>query len=251
MKNVFGVALIASSLLGGAALADEVVSESRTIDARVDKVKLGGVIDLQIKQGATPSLVIYGEKRDLAKITTVQDGDTIRIDMESHFSWGNRKTVRAELVLPAVKNLASTGVGKTDMLGFTGTDLTLHVDGAGAVTITSQYKNIDARMGGVGSMTLNAGEADNIALNLRGAGGIQINGHSKVLKAKLGGVGSLNAKQLMADAVDLDMSGIGSASVYAKNSATLNLSGLGSATVYGKPANRNSNAQGLGSVHWD
>jgi hypothetical protein len=251
MNKAFGIALIASSLLGGAAMADELVSEKRAVDARVVKIKLGGVIDLSVKQGATASLVVYGEKRDLDKVTTVQDGDTIRIDMESNFSWGNRKQVRAELVLPAVKNLASTGVGKTEMLGFSGNDLSLSVDGAGAVTITSQYKNIDARMGGVGSMTLNAGETDSIALNLKGAGGVQVNGHSKLLRAKMGGVGSLNAKQLMAEAVDLDMSGIGSASVYAKNSATVNLSGLGSATIYGKPASRNANAQGLGSVRWD
>ncbi len=251
MNKAFGIALIASSLLGGAAMADELASENRAIDARVVKVKLGGVIDLSIKQGATAQLVVYGEKRDLAKVTTVQDGDTIRIDMDTHFTWGNHKQVRAELVLPAMKNLASTGVGKTEMLGFSGNELTLAVDGAGAVTVTSQYKNIDARMGGVGSMTLNAGDTDSIALNLKGAGGVQVNGHSKLLRAKMGGVGSLNAKQLMADAVDLDMSGIGSASVYAKNSATLNLSGLGSATVYGKPASRNSNAQGLGSVRWD
>jgi hypothetical protein len=251
MNKAFGIALLASSLLGGAAMADELVSEQRAVDARVVKIKLGGVIDLSVKQGATASLVVYGEKRDLDKVTTVQDGDTIRIDMTSNFSWGNRKQVRAELVLPTVTNLASTGVGKTEMLGFSGKELNLSVDGAGAVTITSQYKNIDARMGGVGSMTLNAGETDSIALNLKGAGGVQVNGHSKLLRAKLGGVGSLNAKQLMAEAVDLDMSGIGSASVYAKNSATVNLSGLGSATIYGKPASRNANAQGLGSVRWD
>lgn len=251
MNKAFGIALLASSLLGGAAMADELVSERRAVDARAVKIKLGGVIDLSVKQGATASLVVYGEKRDLDKVTTVQDGDTIRIDMDSGFHWGSRKQVRAELVLPAVKQLASTGVGKTEMLGFSGSELTLSVDGAGAVTVTSQYKNIDARMGGVGSMTLNAGDTDSIALNLKGAGGVQVNGHSKLLRARMGGVGSLNAKQLMADAVDLDMSGIGSASVYAKNSATLNLSGLGSATVYGKPASRNSNAQGLGSVRWD
>jgi hypothetical protein len=251
MNKVIGIALIASSLLGGAAMADELVSENRAIDARVVKVRLGGVIDLSIKQGATAQLVVYGEKRDLAKVTTVQDGDTVRIDMDSNFHWGNHKQVRAELTLPAVKNLVSSGVGKTDMLGFEGNELTLAVEGAGAVTVTSQYKNIDARMGGVGSMTLNAGSADSIALNLRGAGAIQVNGSSKLLRARMGGVGSLHAKQLMADAVDLDMSGIGSATVYARNSANLNLSGLGSATVYGKPASRNSNAQGLGSVRWD
>ena len=63
-------------------------------------------------------------------------------------------------------------------------------------------------------------------------------------------VGGLDAQQLRADVVDVNMSGLGSASVFAKNSATLKLTGLGSATVYGNPTNRNASARGLGSVSW-
>jgi hypothetical protein len=251
MKKVFGLALLASSLLTSAAIADELVTETRSVDARALKVKLGGVIDLTIKQGATPSLVISGEKRDLAKVNTSQSGDTLLIDMDASFHFGNHKQVRAELTLPSLNGLVSNGVGKTEMSGFSGDQFKLAVDGAGAVVVTGHYKHIDANLGGVGSMTLNAGDSEDIALNLRGTGGMTVNGQIKNLRAKMGGVGSLNAKQLVADNVDLDMSGIGSATVYAKNSATLNLSGLGSATVYGKPASRNSNARGLGSVRWD
>ena len=63
-------------------------------------------------------------------------------------------------------------------------------------------------------------------------------------------MGSLDAQQLRAESVDVQLTGLGSASVYARTRANLSLSGLGSATVYGKPANRQSSAQGLGSVSW-
>lgn len=99
-------------------------------------------------------------------------------------------------------------------------------------------------------MTVNAGNSDNVDLHLNGAGRIEMIGQTKQLNASLGGVGSLDAQQLRAESVDVRLSGLGSASVYAKTRATMNLSGLGSATVYGKPANRQSSAQGLGSVSW-
>jgi hypothetical protein len=254
MNTLFGAVMMtaALSVTTGAAMAEQ-ISEPRTVDARVLKVKLGGVINLRIKQGATASLVLVGEKRDMAKVTVVQSGDTLTIDTDDrgwHFGSDDRHNVRAELTLPNLNELVSHGVGASDVQGFTGNEVRLSLDGAGAVTFTSQYRNVVARLGGVGSMTLNAGDADQVDLKLRGAGHIAVNGHSKLLRASLGGVGSLDARKLEADAVDLDMSGLGGATVYAKNSANLKLSGLGSATVYGKPGNRSAEARGLGSVSW-
>ena len=256
MNKLIGTALMAVTLAAaaGTAIADELVSESRNIDARVVRVKLGGVIDLRLKQGATPSLVISGEKADVSKVSTTQNGDTLVIDTENdhmHFGRGHSHQLRAELTVPQLSEFISQGVGSTDVSGFSGEEIKLSLDGAGAVTVTTRYKIVNARLAGVGSMTLNSGDSERIDLNLRGAGQITVNGQSKLLRAKLGGVGSLDAQELRADTVDLDMSGLGGATVYAKTSANLKLNGLGSATVYGKPANRNSTARGLGSVSWN
>lgn len=242
------------ALGAGTAVADENVSESRSVDARVLKVKLGGVINLNIKQGATPSLVLYGDKRYVSKVTVSQSGDTLSIDSDNkRWSFGNneRRELRAELTLPNLNELVSTGVGSSEVKGFSGNAIKLSLDGAGSVALHSQYRTVNARLGGVGSMDLNPGSCDEIDLNMRGAGHIGINGQSKMLRANLGGVGSLDAEKMRADAVELDMSGLGGATVYAKNSANLRLSGLGSATVKGKPATRNASARGLGSVSWE
>lgn len=254
MNKFLGIALTAAalSLPAASAIADEVVSETRAIDARIVKVKLDGVINLRVKQGATPSLTLYGEKRHLAKVKTDQNGDTLRIDNDqSSWTFNNDKNeVRVELTLPDLNEFTSEGVGTTEVSGFTGERITLALDGAGSVKVNSNYKNINSRLGGVGSMTLNAASSDVVDLNMRGAGSITINGNSRLLRAKLGGVGSLDAKGLHSDSVDLDMTGLGGATVYARNAASLRLSGLGSATVYGKPASRNATARGLGSVAW-
>lgn len=254
MNKFLGMALTAAalSLPAATAHADEVVSEKRTIDARIVKVKLDGVINLRVKQGATPSLTLYGEKRHLTKVKTNQNGETLSIDNdESSWTFTNDKhEVRVELTLPNLNEFTSEGVGTTEVSGFTGEKITLALDGAGSVKVNSNYKNINSRLGGVGSMTLNAASSDVVDLNMRGAGSITINGNSRILRAKLGGVGSLDAKGLQSDTVDLDMSGLGGATVYAKNAASLRLTGLGSATVYGNPASRNATARGLGNVAW-
>jgi hypothetical protein len=255
MHKLIGAALVAVTLSAthGVATAQQ-ISENRAVDARVLKVKLAGIIDLHVKQGATPSLVIAGDQKYVSKVVTTQQGDTLLIDIERnrhiHFGKDNKEQLRAELTLPNLNELVSQGVGSADIKGFTGEQIRLSLDGAGAVTLASRYRNIDARLGGVGSMTLNAADSESVELNLRGAGQIEITGNSKLLRARLGGIGSLEARELQADAVDLSMSGLGGATVYAKSSATLSLNGLGSATVYGKPAHRKSTANGLGSVSW-
>jgi hypothetical protein len=254
MNKLIGTALSAAALTFAAApsAAGEVVSESRAVDGRVVKIKLDGVINLHVKQGATPSLTLHGDKRYVSKVKLEQRGDTLRIGTEkTGWSFGSDKhDVRAELTLPNLSELSSEGVGATEVTGFTGDTMTLALEGAGSLKMTGSYKTINSRMGGVGSMTLNAGSTDMVDLNMRGAGSITINGQSRMLRARLGGVGSLDAKGLQSDAVDLDMNGLGGATVYARNSAHLRLNGLGSATVYGQPANRNATARGMGSVAW-
>ncbi|MES2015355.1 MAG: DUF2807 domain-containing protein [Pseudomonadota bacterium] len=256
MNKLFGTMMTAAALTmtAGAASAAEQLSQQRAIDARVLKVNLGGVINLHIKQGATPSLMLIGDKADVARISVTQSGDTLTIDSErGGWHWGRNDShdVRAELTLPNLNELVSHGVGATEVDGFSGNEVRLTLDGAGAVNLTSQYRNVIARLGGVGSMTLNTGDAEQVDLKLRGAGHINVNGHSKLLRASLGGVGSLDARKLEADAVELDMSGLGGATVFARTSANVKLSGLGSATIYGKPGNRSAEARGLGSVSWE
>lgn len=235
------------------AIADEIVTETRPVDARVLKVMVGGVIDLKLKQGPVASLTISGDKRYVSQVVISARGDTLDIDAERensklHFSRDDKQQLRAELTLPNLNEFTSRGVGSTDVAGFSGKEVKLGLDGAGVVTFNGRYRAVSARLGGVGSLTLNTGDSDLVDLRMHGAGQITVTGTSKLLRAKLGGVGGLEAEKLIADAVELDLTGLGGATVYAKDSAKLNLTGLGSATVYGKPANRTSNARGMGSI---
>lgn len=227
----------------------ESASETRPVDARVVRVRLDGVVDLRIRQGGTPSLTLSGEPRWLSRTVTVQSGDTLSIDTEMH---GRVRMggLHAELTLPALREVTSESLGSTDVAGFSGEELTLTLDGAGAMRVTGNYRLVRASLGGIGSLRLEGLDGDGVDLNLQGAGFVTLSGRARWLKADLGGLGSLDAQQFNADSVNLDLSGLGNAKVTARQNANLNLSGLGSVTVFGKPLNRKVAVDGLGKVSW-
>ncbi|MDL2356829.1 MAG: DUF2807 domain-containing protein [Pseudomonadota bacterium] len=239
------------ALTGIARAAEETVTETRAIDARVVRVKLDGVIDLKLKKGPVAQLVISGDRRYLAGTTTIQSGDTLNIDTENHsFKMRTNARLRAELTLPQLREVSSESVGFTEIAGFSGDELDLALDGAGSMKVVCDYRIVNANLGGVGSMHIQGVSSDGIDLNLHGAGFVTLSGHSKWLKASLAGLGSLDAQKFDAETVTLELSGLGNAKVTARQNATLNLSGLGSVTVYGKPLNRSVSVDGLGKVSW-
>ena len=249
----WGVAALLGASLGAAnAGTDQTATETRSLDARVVRVKLDGLIDLRLKQGPVPSLVITGDKKLLAATISEQQGDTLTIGNEiKGFKFGRRaNSLRAELTLPQLREVSTESVGSAQVSGFSGDELDLKLEGAGSMKINCNYRLVTAVLGGVGSMHIEGGSHEGIDLNLRGAGVVTLKGSSKWLKADLGGLGSMDAQHLLADTVNLDLSGLGNASVSARQNANLNLSGLGSVTVYGKPVNRSVSVDGLGKVSW-
>ena len=250
-KNVLlGLAgATACVILGCAHAAPEVATESRPVDARVVRVRVDGAVDLHIRQGSQPALTLAGESRYLSRTMTSQNGDTLNIDtdVQGHVRTG---ALRADLVLPALREVTSESLGTTEVSGFSGDQLDLTLDGAGSMKIACNYRVVRASLGGVGSMQLLGVNGDGVELNLRGAGYITLSGRTRWLKADLGGLGNLDAQQCSADDVDIDLSGLGNARVTARQTANLNLSGMGSVTVYGKPQSRKVAVDGLGKVSW-
>lgn len=246
-----GLCMLAPLGLATAASEPSSASETRALDARVVRVKIEGVVDLRLRQGSPASLVLSGDPRWIAQMTAQQRGDTVVIGSDMNGVHMQRHSpVRAEMVLPNLREVSSESVGTTEITGFRGDELDLALDGAGAMNVNVQYRLISASMGGVGSMKLAGVNAEGISLDLQGAGYVTLVGRSKWLRAELGGLGGLEARAFAADNVTLELSGLGNATVTAHQSANLNLSGMGSVTVYGKPLSRKVSVDGLGKVSW-
>ncbi|TWI66505.1 putative autotransporter adhesin-like protein [Pseudoduganella lurida] len=248
MHNRFSLALAATMFwlaCGGAAA--QTTTETRDVDARIVRVKLDGMLDLKLTQGAVPALRIIGDGRHVGRVRAVQTGDTLELDSGGG---GSRASVRAELVLPQLREVVSEGLGTAEVTGFSGDQIQITLEGAGSMKVVCDYRHLKANLGGIGSMHLWVSDNESVELDLGGAGYVTLGGRSKLLKASLGGLGGLNAQQFQAESVDLDLSGLGNATVNARTNAKLNLSGLGSVTVYGKPQHRDVSVDGLGKVSW-
>ncbi|QYF92384.1 DUF2807 domain-containing protein [Massilia sp. PAMC28688] len=231
--------------------ADDTVSQSRTLDLRVARVKLEGLVDLKLRQGPAATLVISGDQALMARSSTQVEGDTITIATEgSVMRLSRRQLLRAELTLPQLREVASDSVGTAEIHGFSGDELDLKLDGAGAMQVHCAYRLVNAVLGGVGSMEIHGTMAEGIDLNLRGAGVLRLRGSGKWLRASLSGLGNLDARHFPVDSAQLDLSGLGNATVWARQHVRLDLSGMGSVTVHGKPVARSVNVNGLGSVNW-
>jgi hypothetical protein len=239
-----------------ASAGPDVVSETRPLDERVVRIKLDGVVDVQVRQGSPASITVRGDRRWVARTSTEQHGDTLNIDTEprsdglARFMGRETSALRVELTLPNLRELRADSVGSTTVSGFNGDELDLTHDGAGSMVVQCNYKRLTANLGGIGSMVIQGLNSEGVELNLRGAGSISLAGKGKWLRADLGGLGGLNAQQFTVDNVNLDVSGLGNATVTAHQNAVLNLSGMGSVTVYGKPLNRRAEVDGLGKVSW-
>lgn len=245
--------LVLAGAAGAAIAAPEVkqVTEARAVDARTTRVRIEGLVSLKVRKGDVARLVITGDPRWVARTVSVQKGDIISIDMETqNGTMVSGKSVSAELTLPQLREVVSESLGSTDIRGFSGTDLHLALDGAGSMKVVCNYRNVNAKLGGLGSMNIEGGDSDTYDVDLHGAGYVTLAGTTKSLKASLGGLGGLDARNFESQSVDLDMSGLGNAVVHARQNANLNLSGMGSVTVFGKPAARKVSVDGLGNVNW-
>ncbi len=245
-------ALLCTSVGMALATPVETATEARTVDARILRVKLDGLVDLKLRQGAVPALTISGDKTLMAKMTTEQKGDTLTIATATKgFKLSRRANgLRAELTLPGLREVSSDSLGWTEVSGFSGEALDLKLDGAGSMKVNCNYRNVKAVLGGVGSMHIAADKVEMLDLNLSGAGVVTLKGTARNLRANLGGLGSLSAEHFHTDTVNLDLSGLGNAAVSARQNANLNLSGMGSVSVHGRPVSRSVVVNGLGKVTW-
>jgi len=236
--------------VSGAAMADDTVSETRPVNPGISRVILDGTTSLQLRQGATPTLVIYGDKDEIKSVTTGMSGDTLRIENEGTYIMHVPK-FRVELTLPNLDRFTSSGIGSAQVVGFSGDSLQINITGTGSVNVNAHYKQVTIRSAGIGSANVNDGDSDKIEVNAPGAGHVVLVGQTRELISKLDGVGGLDARELKADNVTAYLNGVGSAKVYAKKSANMYLHGMGSITVYGNPATRNSEVSGFGKINWE
>jgi len=220
---------------------------TREVGKGVTAVELAGPIDLTLRYGPAPSLVIKGEQRLLGNIETTRDGNTLHIGTRG-LVLSRHRPLEAELVLPALTSLSIDGSGDTSVDGFSGERVKVQLDGSGSVTFNGRYRHVETQLHGSGDMQLDFGNSNRVGAEVVGSGHMTLAGTCTELEAKITGSGSLEAHHLRADMVNVRQLGSGNSSVSARKAVSVSISGSGDVDVYGSPAQRSVSRTGSGDV---
>ena len=224
--------------------------ETRPVTRAVRAVELSGPIDLVLRYGVQPKLVVRGEQRLLANVETRQDGRVLHIGTRG-ILLRHRQPLEVELTLPALERIGVDGSGDTRINGFSGELVEVELNGSGNVDFNGRYRQARTILRGSGQLTLDAGNSDSIEADLAGSGTITLAGAARSFQAQSNGSGTLDAQRLRAETVDVRQTGSGNASVTAHRNVAAAVSGSGDVDVYGSPPQRSVSRTGSGEVHFD
>lgn len=196
-----------------------------------NRLRVVGAINMVLKQGDQPSLLIRGEKDLTDELEIIQSGDLLelRLKGESQKKLFGKKALKVELTLAELSSLEFEGAGNLEGKGVFEVD---HLD------ITGK---------GVGNIELNL-EANSINAELNFVGNMELRGVTQEFTLLNEGVGNIDAIKLIAQKVDLNSKGIGAVSVFCEDELVLVVSGIGSVTYKGNPTVIKEDVSGLGKV---
>jgi hypothetical protein len=236
--------------------ATELISDTRTLDTHIIRLRIDGPINVNLKQAATPSLNITGNQYELAHVLITQDSDTLHIAFDTPsidiaLQPPRKIPIQVDISLPELTELHSDGVGRYNIDGFHGDTMQLYQSGVTAIRYSGEYKHLIVKQSGTGNLAIDAHHGDTLEISQSGAGRMQIQGTGHLLKAKLSGIGNLDTRLWQADRAELKISGVGNASVYVRQAVKINLSGVRSLHVYGNPSQRDIEQSGIGKIYWE
>ena len=249
---LIGLSYAALRAQGGSARLDArmVDEETRPVTRQVRAVELSGPIDLTLRYGARPALVVRGEQRLLANVETSQEGRVLHIGTRG-IVLRHRQPIEVELTLPALERIGVDGSGDSRVNGFSGELIDVELNGSGSIDFNGRYRQARATVHGTGTLTLDAGNGDSVEAELSGAGTIALAGAARSFEAESNGSGTIDARRLRAETVKLRQTGSGNASVTANATVAVAVSGSGDVDVHGDPPRRSVSRTGAGDVHFD
>lgn len=226
-----------------------VTTDTRPLERKVRAIELNAPVDLNVRYGPQPALVVRGEQRLLQNIETVASGDTLRISTRG-LLLRHRQPLEVEVTLPMLDALSVDGSGDTRVNGFSGERIAVSLNGSGSVQFNGRYREASASLHGSGDLSLDAGNSDSIEAELVGSGAMNLAGATRRFKLDASGSGTLDAERLRAEEAELRQTGSGNASVTVRDTVSASVSGSGDIDVHGEPKQRSVSRTGSGTVHF-
>lgn len=234
MKRILLFIMLSASLLTACEFnhvngSGHLSTEERPI-GNVEKIRVDGGFDVELTQGASPSLKIEADDNLQGYIEVEEREGTLRVRIREGVSISTRDNMVLYITVPRLEEFHLSGSGKvTGKNKFTAADrFELALSGSGDIDMEVNAAEIEADVSGSGNIHLR-GETRNQEIGISGSGSYQgVDLKSENAKISIAGSGD---SRVFAD-VSLNVSIAGSGSVYYKGAATVSKSIMGSGGIH-------------------
>lgn len=203
-------------------------TENRPVSG-FDRLRLTGIGEVEITQGASESLEIETDDNLLPYVTSEVRGDELVIGLKPGTRLGSVKQIRFRVVVKDLEKVIIAGAGKISVASLKTDRLAIESPGAGGLKLTGL-------------------ETDHLLVDLSGAGSIEASGIVQTLDVKINGAGSFQGADLRSRDADVSITGLGSATLWTTDNLNVEISGAGSVNYYGDPKIERV-IKGLGSLN--
>jgi len=224
MKTLLIAGILAVSTLGAgnAALAADVVRETRTATG-FTRIEVDGQADVVLRQGTSEGVSIEATAQALKQIETDVHGRTLTITLIDQRHWWDWILGGAKTRSPRIT------------INFINLD---RIEAAGSVRFAADaLKADDLRVEFSGACALNVGDLQASRLRLDGAGAVkaELVGNVPAQFIDLSGASSYQAGGLVSETAVLQVSGAGKALINASKTLKVEISGAGMVQYVGNP----------------
>ncbi len=204
-----------------------VITEQRTI-AQAAKIKLSGVLDIELTEGPATSVKVEADENVLPYVITRMENGFLVVRLRDHIILTSSSgTIKVYVTTNRLEEVNLSGSGNVIGKGkFTGADrLKVKVSGIGNLNLEVNTPKVEADINGSGSITL-AGETQEERIGINGIGdfhGVDLKAEKAVVKI----AGSGNARLFADRDLDIRIAGLGSVSYKGNAAVKQHITGSG------------------------
>lgn len=181
--------LILASLLCTASLVAGAAEQTRSVGA-FTAISSSGPFSVTIEVGKPVSVVASGSDVFLDNLLTEVSNGELRLRLKENHPNNMHGDMHLTITLPQFTRYVMSGAGETTITHMSGDALEVELSGAGGLKADGSVKSLKLTLGGVGSVDARNLHAENVDARVGGVGSVRVFASAR-LDAALGGVGSL------------------------------------------------------------
>jgi len=223
------------------------VKETRSLHD-FERIDAGGIFQVDVTLGNTPSVVLEAPKNLLHHITTTVSGSTLTLSVDTGFSMSHGEQIRAHVVARHLTAASISGAGQMIINGKVRQgSFEAHAGGAATLKFSADVSSLKLEASGGSKTSITGLGAKSADIETSGAANCTIDG--TVQSATITSSGASQIKgSFTAGEAKVETSGAAHLNIHVINSLTGEASGASSIQYSGHPSKLTTQTSGVGHI---